>query len=262
MPRRVRESIAIHVQADRYSVTELTDILRARAVTDAQLETIANEVAGVTRYGIQEVWAAAEVAGEHRHRRIEGDDVADSFERARRTMRGTNLHSLPFHHQVLNSIIWRTGEISAGDLHDWCETMADSVYYGHDLMPIGRRSRRNKLAKFREYDLDGGEGPAQNRVYYPLDESIKPPFVLVTRGVADEFSAPLEAAADRTIGVEHTQFGPRFVGDDVETLVYPEGHGMVQTTRDYWARVLKKRHSDRGEAEEPTAVVATGLGRR
>jgi hypothetical protein len=79
--------------------------------------------------------------------------------------------------------------------------------------------------------------------------------VLVTRDDADEFATPLKAAADRTIGVEHTKFGPRFVRDDVETLVYPEGQGMVQTTLDYWARVLQKRHPEVA-SEEPTPPVA------
>jgi hypothetical protein len=51
----------------------------------------------------------------------------------------------------------------------------EDLYYGHDLTSIGKRSRRNKLAKLREYDLLGCKGPAQNRVYFVLDESIEPP---------------------------------------------------------------------------------------
>jgi hypothetical protein len=90
--------------------------------------------------------------------------------------------------------------------------------------------------------------------------------VLVTRTAADEFAAPIEAATDRTIGVEHTKFGPRFVGDDVETLVYPDGnHGMVQTTLDYWARVLRNRHPGSTVLDDPTATAmasASGLRER
>ena len=33
------------------------------------------------------------------------------------------------------------------------EELSERVYYGHDLTPIGKRSRRNKLAKLQEYDL-------------------------------------------------------------------------------------------------------------
>jgi hypothetical protein len=67
--------------------------------------------------------------------------------------------------------------------------------------------------------------------------------VLATRRRADETSAPLATAADRTIRVERTSEGPRFVGDDFETLVYPaDADGYAQTTLRYWARLLTARH--------------------
>jgi hypothetical protein len=55
------------------------------------------------------------------------------------------------------------------------EGLDEDVYYGYNTTSIGKRSRRNKLSKLREYDLIGQEGPAQNREYFVLDESIKPP---------------------------------------------------------------------------------------
>ncbi len=183
VPQNVRRSISGPIHLERYGVDELSSILRARAdrglprgaVTDKQLRTIADEVAGVARFGIQALRAAAELAGERGHSRIHGVDVDDSFERAQHRIRQTNLRSLPFHHHVLYALIHGAGGLSASDLHARYEEVAQRLYYGHDLTPIGRRSRRNKLAKLQEYDLIEYEGPAQNRVYRVLDETIEPP---------------------------------------------------------------------------------------
>ncbi|WP_135855192.1 hypothetical protein [Halorussus salinus] len=67
--------------------------------------------------------------------------------------------------------------------------------------------------------------------------------VLVTRARQDGFSDPLAAAAAETIRCERTKLGPRFVGDDFETLVYPMDDGTVQTTLTFWRRVLEARVS-------------------
>jgi len=69
----------------RYGVDELSSILRARAdqglppnvVTDDQLRTIADEVAGVARYGIQALRAAAELATERGHHRVRDVDLEE-----------------------------------------------------------------------------------------------------------------------------------------------------------------------------------------
>lgn len=81
--------------------------------------------------------------------------------------------------------------------------------------------------------------------------------VLVTRSTADSFSDPLEAAAEETLTCERTKFGPRFVGDDFETLVYPMGDGTVQTTLAFWQRVLAARASATETVETPTPEVTT-----
>ena len=124
-------------------------------------------------------------------------------------------------------------------------------------------------ATYRENDLPGNEGRdlflrALSIVAGIARERDLP--VLVTRTAADEFAAPIAAAARRTITVEHTRFGPRFVGDDVETLVYPRAaDGTVQTTLAYWAQVLRARHLH-ATADEPiddpaSPAVAAGTGR-
>ena len=109
-------------------------------------------------------------------------------------------------------------------------------------------------ATYREDDRPGTEGRdlflrALSVVARIAHERDLP--VLATRTATDEFAAPLSTAADRTIGVEHTRFGPRFVGDDVETLVYSRAaDGTVQTTLAYWAQVLRARHPH-ATADEP-----------
>jgi len=182
----VRRRIAAPVRLDRYGVSELSSILQDRAdqglrrgvVDDEQLRTIADEVAGVARYGIQALRAAAEFASDRGHGQIEEIDVADSFERARRRIRRSSLDSLPFHHHVLYALIHRARTLPASDVHARYEELSEDVYYGHDLTPIGRRARRNKLAKLCEYDLVDFEDPPQNRVYYVLDETIEAPVSL------------------------------------------------------------------------------------
>ena len=65
--------------------------------------------------------------------------------------------------------------------------------------------------------------------------------VLVTRHRDDEFSAPVEAAADSTITYRQTPIGARFVGEEFETLTYDCGDGYVQTTWAFWREVLSAR---------------------
>ena len=183
VPQSFRRSVSTPIRLERYGVDELSSILRARAdqgfppdvITDDQLCTIANEVAGVARYGIQALPAAATLATERGHHRIRDVDVDDSFERARQRIRWANLRSLPFHHHALYTLIRRAGEITANDLHIRYEELSEHIYYGRDLTPIGRRSRRNKLTKLREYDLIEHKGPPQNRTYRVLDEDVESP---------------------------------------------------------------------------------------
>ena len=166
-----------HIQLHRYGTDELADILEARAnqglaedmVTREQLRTIANHVAGVARFGIQSLYAAAELAVERSHDTIRPADIEDSYDRALHRIRQSNLDSLPLHHHILYELIRVPGEVSASELHNRYENAAEQLYAGYPQTPIGKRSRRNKLTKLREYDLIEHEGPPQNRVYRVLD---------------------------------------------------------------------------------------------
>jgi len=82
--------------------------------------------------------------------------------------------------------------------------------------------------------------------------------VLLTRQRADEFAEPVAALAERTIEYHDTAFGPRFVGEDWETQVYPLGDGYVQTTLAFWETVLAERAAMHGASETPATEVAIG----
>jgi hypothetical protein len=73
--------------------------------------------------------------------------------------------------------------------------------------------------------------------------------ILVTRAEVDDISRPIDRVADTAIACEETRFGPRFVGEEFETLVYRDGRGY-QTTLAFWAEVL---------AERAATVAATGV---
>jgi len=77
--------------------------------------------------------------------------------------------------------------------------------------------------------------------------------VLVTRSEHDEFTAPVATAADHHLECKQTRMGPRFVGEDFETLVYPVDDGAYyQTTFAYWQQLLDARATHVGM--EPTTT--------
>ena len=78
--------------------------------------------------------------------------------------------------------------------------------------------------------------------------------VLVTMAREDAFTERLAELSSR-LECTKTKFGPRFVGGDFETLVYP-GDGYVQTTLAFWERVLVRRQT--AHATTPAEVTARG----
>jgi hypothetical protein len=80
--------------------------------------------------------------------------------------------------------------------------------------------------------------------------------VLVTRTECDAFTLPIATAADHQLECEQTRMGPRMVGEDFETLVYPVGDGAYyQTTFAYWRQLLAPRATQVGV--EPTTPAST-----
>ncbi|QLG28939.1 hypothetical protein HUG10_15945 [Halorarum halophilum] len=74
--------------------------------------------------------------------------------------------------------------------------------------------------------------------------------VLLTRTHTDGISEVIGNAAHRELECTNTRFGPRFMGDGHETLVYPQENGWVQTTLAFWREVLEHRAQ---RVDEPVA---------
>ena len=81
---------------------------------------------------------------------------------------------------------------------------------------------------------------------------------LLTRVHRDELSASIPRFADEVIEYELTRFGPRFVGDEFETLIYSVGDGVVQTTLAFWERVLQERYPSLTNADSTPEVSVRG----
>lgn len=86
--------------------------------------------------------------------------------------------------------------------------------------------------------------------------------VLVTRSTIDEFTAPVATAANHHLECEQTRMGPRLVGEDFETLVYPVDDGAYyQTTFAYWRQLLAARATQVGvEPTAPSTPTPEGVG--
>jgi len=80
--------------------------------------------------------------------------------------------------------------------------------------------------------------------------------VLVTRNERNEFTELVATVADHHLECAQTRMGPRVVGDDFETLVYPVDDGAYyQTTFAYWRQLLAARATQVGV--EPTPAPST-----
>jgi Cdc6-like AAA superfamily ATPase len=178
-----RFPISQRIHLDRYDVDELTAILQRRrkhgllhgVASDDQLRRIADETAGVARYGIQSLRAAAEFAEDREHDKIRDEDVCDAFDRATAAIREANLRSLSFGHHVVYELIRAAGEIKAGDLQDEYDAVAPQLYQGRQRNPVSDRMVRNYRDKLVEYDLVDKSGSNRWLTYSVEDASLVAP---------------------------------------------------------------------------------------
>lgn len=111
----------------------------------------------------------------------------------------------------------------------------DAQYREEDSLPDehGRTLQARVLARFHRY-AEGYEVP-----------------VLITRTDADGFTDSIEHAADYHLRCELTGLGPKFEGNDFETLLFPLDDGMYQTTWAYWQQMLQRRAEQVGLQPTP-----------
>ena len=88
--------------------------------------------------------------------------------------------------------------------------------------------------------------------------------VLVTRNERNGFTEPVATVADHLLECEQTRMGPRVVGEDFETLVYPVDDGAYyQTTFAYWRQLLAARATQVGvelTSLAPSMPIPEGVG--
>jgi len=88
--------------------------------------------------------------------------------------------------------------------------------------------------------------------------------VLVTRNERNEFTEPVTTVADHHLECEQTRMGPRVVGEDFETLVYPVDNGAYyQTTFAYWRQLIAAHATQVGvepTTPSPSTPTPEGVG--
>ncbi|UHQ96340.1 hypothetical protein [Natrinema halophilum] len=110
---------------------------------------------------------------------------------------------------------------------------------------------------YRDDDLDGTE--AERMVVSALARLATAARcyecpVLISKAHDDEFTAPVDNLVDERIQCLETDEGARFIGREFESLVYPVGNGMVQTTLAFWKQILEAR-----EPAYPTPLTAGSI---
>jgi cell division control protein 6 len=162
-----RFSSARKVHLDRYSMTEMTAILRGRVKAGLRpgvlrediLEYIADLAAGDARAGIALLRSAVERAMENEADAITKHIVDLAESEARAEMQAHRIRELDTDKRLLYEIITDGGEIKAGTLHARYEAQAQD--------PVSRASRRKYLSRLDEYELIEMTGSGRGKRYLP-----------------------------------------------------------------------------------------------
>ena len=112
-------------------------------------------------------------------------------------------------------------------------------------------------AMYRGDDLQGASAEAMLRTTVDRIAALRREHdlpVVTTCRQRDDLTAPVAERVETTLRCESTRFGPRFVGEDFETLVYDAGGGYVQTTLAFWRRVLEARTRQPAATAGPAAA--------
>ena len=159
------------IKFGRYSINQLVTILEDRvqwgvnpgAISDEQLELIADHAAGDARAAIGIFRHAAKVAQREGHDRITASVIDGVVSEAKSEIRQKTTEKLTEHQQALYDIITNTGEITPGNLYErYCAAVSD---------PKTKRTVRNHLSKLREYNLITANGANRGRSYQPVTDN-------------------------------------------------------------------------------------------
>jgi Cdc6-like AAA superfamily ATPase len=138
------------------------------------LRAVADQADGVARPAIQTLREAAAIGDERGATAIDQAWLPDAAERAQRRILTYNLESLPFHHRLLYELVRDAGEVSATELYQRYDAVAEEAYENVPTTPIGRRERRRKLSKVADYGLVERDGDGQVS-YKVVDRDVGPP---------------------------------------------------------------------------------------
>lgn len=156
------------INFDLYSIDALTSILEDRvrwglhpdAVTDEQLEWIADAAVGDARVAIGVLRQAAHIAENGQRDTLTDDDLEAALPKAKTEIKQTNISRLTRDQRILYTIIQGTDSISMGDLYE--------QYAAEVANPKTKRMVRNYLQKLTHYNLIESIGKDRGRRYQPL----------------------------------------------------------------------------------------------
>lgn len=160
-----------------YDMPAMLDILQARVdvglrpgtVTTAQLERIADHVAGSARFGVQALRSAVELGVDRGHTEVTDKDVNDCFTHAKARIRRQLLASLSRQHHIVYRVIREAGPdgLTSGEIYEAYERRSEN--------PRSRQMVGNYRQKLRRYDLVDCEGRTRNNRWWVVDEHLTAP---------------------------------------------------------------------------------------
>lgn len=171
---------AKRIEFERYTLTELADILQARvdaglaspAIGRTEIEMIADLAAGDARLGIEILRVAAQNAEQEGRHKIGTDDIRDSESHARQEIKRRNLDSLRPIQRTLYTVVHKLTAESEEDF-----VRPDSLYREYRAQvsdPKTDRTVRRHLRKLGHYNLIEIEGTSRDRVYSIANNSPSP----------------------------------------------------------------------------------------
>lgn len=167
----VRSRFSAHrtITLDRYSVPELTSILKGRVnhglesgvIHDDEIEFIADRAVGDARVGIALLRLAVEAVRAGRaDTPITTDLIDDVADDAHEDIRQRKVRELDTEKRLLYDIVLNNAGIKAGDLRE--------KYEARSVSPVSDSTRRKYLSRLDEYDLIDSWGRGRGTRYEAL----------------------------------------------------------------------------------------------